>query len=141
MNYWKNGAYLGVGPSAVSKLGLSRAGNVRGIAAYEERVEAGGGACDWRESPTAVARLGETWWLGLRLAEGVDAREARTIAGFDHATDPTEPIVERFLRSGHLVSSGARVRLSTRGLPLADYVAKEFLALASVQPSSAAAAR
>src|SRR5688572_25754761 len=34
VNYWRNGDYLGVGPSAVSKVGTTRQGNVRSIGEY-----------------------------------------------------------------------------------------------------------
>ena len=40
IGYWRNGAYVGIGPGAVSKVGHSRAGNPRGIAPYLRRVAA-----------------------------------------------------------------------------------------------------
>ncbi|MEM6572396.1 MAG: hypothetical protein AAF957_28530, partial [Planctomycetota bacterium] len=49
------------------------------------RVTAEGHATHWREDPGSAARLAETWWLGLRLADGIDPNEASRTAGADDA--------------------------------------------------------
>jgi oxygen-independent coproporphyrinogen-3 oxidase len=128
VNYWENGTYVGLGPSAVSKIGNTRIGNVKAIAAYHRRASAEGRADAWEETPSAALRLAETWWLGLRLAEGVSAEEARRRAGFEGAHDRAEPIARRLEEHGLLASSGDRFALTRRGLALADHVAKQFLA-------------
>ncbi|MEM9379451.1 MAG: radical SAM family heme chaperone HemW [Planctomycetota bacterium] len=128
LNYWRNGEYVGLGPGAVSKVGHARAGNPRAIAPYRRRVAASGHATDWREDPEPRTRLGETWWLGLRLAEGVDAVAARSAAAFEDAEDPCVPIAEDLV--GHDLlerTPDGRYRLTERGRPLADGVAKCFL--------------
>lgn len=128
VNYWENGTYVGIGPSAVSKVGNTRSGNVKVITAYNRCVREAGGARAWEETPAPSARLAETWWLGLRLAEGVSAQEARRRAGFDAPVDPAEPVALRLVEQGLLARDGRRFALTPRGLPLADYVAKQFLA-------------
>lgn len=139
--YWANDAYVGIGPSAVSKVGVARFGNARAIGPWRERVAraAAGGAsaesiAEWREEPEPRARLGESWWLGLRRAVGVDPAEARAAASFDlerdgGGDDPAVPVAERMAEQGLLERSDARFRLTERGRPLADGVAREFLAL------------
>src|SRR6202008_137715 len=72
VNYWRNGPYLGLGPSAVSRVGDVRRGNVKSIAGYVRALREAGHAVHWEERLAPRARLGETWWLGLRLADGVD---------------------------------------------------------------------
>ena len=130
LNYWHNGSYLGLGPSAVSKIGVTRRGNTKAIAGYARQVRSQGQAVNWQESPAARARLGETWWLGLRLSEGIDPALARIRAGWDSsAEDPALAIAARLEQQGLLLRQGARVRLSERALPLADYVGREFLEL------------
>src|SRR5690606_26110948 len=107
-------------------------GNPRSIGAWRARVEAGERAASWSEAPDARARLGETWWLGLRRAIGVDPEEARSTAGFgdvDRDADPAAVVAEKLLGLGLLVREGERFALSERGLPLADAVAREFLGL------------
>ncbi len=127
VNYWRNGPYVGVGPSAVSKVGWTRSGNVKGIAAYRSRIAESGGATLWEETPEPTARLAETWWLGLRLAEGIDPASARQRAGCPLEDDQSEATADSLADQGLLTRDGARFRLSERGLPLADYVARKFL--------------
>ena len=130
LNYWHNGPYLGLGPSAVSKTAGMRRGNTKAIAGYTRWIHSQGHAVQWQESLPALARLGETWWLGLRLGEGVDPADARLRAGWESCNeDPALPIVERLEQQGLLERVGTGVRLSPRGIPLADFVGREFLEL------------
>lgn len=135
--YWRGADYVGLGPSAVSRTGAARFGNPRHLGEWTARVRAGEPAVAWSEQLDAATRLGERWWLGLRLAEGVDPNEARRDARWTDGLDPTAAIVERWIGRGLLESSEGRVRLTERGLPLADGVAREFLALGSPAPGSA----
>jgi oxygen-independent coproporphyrinogen-3 oxidase len=131
VNYWRNGEYVGIGPSAVSKVGATRLGNVRAIEPYRKRIADGGAeaAAAWWETPGAHARLAETWWLGLRLAAGVEPDEARRTAGFPAGdADPCESVAARLAERDLLVRRGRAYALSEQGLPLADAVAREFLA-------------
>jgi oxygen-independent coproporphyrinogen-3 oxidase len=127
VNYWENGPYLGIGPSAVSKVGPTRGGNRKAIGAYESSIRDMGDARTWEETPTPTERLLETWWLGLRLSVGISPDAARRRAGFIEEEDPTEPIVARLATDGLIERVGDRWRLSARGLPLGDYVARRFL--------------
>ena len=74
-----------------------------------------------------MERLLETWWLGLRLAEGLSPAEARQRAGFEGNRDSALPIAKRLVEEGLLVENGERFQLTPRGLPLADFVARRFL--------------
>lgn len=127
VNYWHNGPYLGIGPSAVSKVGTVRGGNVKSVGDYLRRIDERGDARVWEEAPSALDRLRETWWLGLRLADGLSPAEARQRAAFDGTTDPLEPIAECLLADALLVKRGDRYALSPTGLPLGDWVARKFL--------------
>jgi coproporphyrinogen III oxidase-like Fe-S oxidoreductase len=71
----------------------------------------------------------ETWWLGLRLHEGVDPEEARATSGCPARSDPTPHLVEELLGQGWLVERRGRIALSERGVPLGDAIAARFLAL------------
>ena len=128
LGYWRNEEYVGLGPGAVSKIDHARGGNPRAIQPYLRRIKDKGVALEWREDPAPAARLGETWWLGLRLLEGVDAARARHISAYTQETDPTAPIQAELLEHDLLERrSDGRLALSGRGLPLADAVAKRFL--------------
>jgi len=131
VNYWHNGEYLGIGPSAVSKLGARRLANVKGIQGYARRLADGPDALVFGEEPDALARLAETWWLGLRLDLGLSAEEARDRAGTPPGfEDPMPAVAAGLLGQGLLEAHAGRLRLSPSGLPLADYVARQFLAAA-----------
>lgn len=127
LNYWRNGEYVGIGPSAVSKQGRVRFGNVKAITAYTRRIRDEGQATHWLEEPDERTRLGESWWLGLRLAEGLSAHEARTRAQFDGEDASARTLAEELVAQGLLARSADRYRLTARGLPLGDWVAKRFL--------------
>jgi oxygen-independent coproporphyrinogen-3 oxidase len=130
LNYWHNGEYAGLGPSAVSKVGQQRRGNHKGIQGYTRRMEEQAQACAWSEEPSSRARLAETWWLGLRLSEGLSAREARERAGHAGPDEDFARLALQLQQQGLLELGGEeRWRLSAAGLPLADYVARQFLAL------------
>ncbi|MFT5049578.1 MAG: oxygen-independent coproporphyrinogen-3 oxidase [Chlamydiales bacterium] len=128
LNYWANGPYVGVGPSAVSYTHLRRAGNPRGLNSYRRAVERGGDPAGWDEMLTPEARLAETWWLGLRLKDGIDPVQARASAQFPQsASDPCVREAAKLVDHGLLEEHAGRFRLTARGLPLADWVAKELL--------------
>jgi oxygen-independent coproporphyrinogen-3 oxidase len=132
LNYWRNGAYVGIGPSAASKVGRRRFARPRSVARWTRAV-AGElppeEAWSYSEELDDDGRLGETWWLGLRLTQGVDPAEARRGADV-HGVEPDRcvAIAEECRELGLLERSGPRYRLSARGLPLADYVAARFVA-------------
>jgi oxygen-independent coproporphyrinogen-3 oxidase len=127
VNYWHNGPYLGLGPSAVSKVGTVRGGNVKSVGDYVRRIRTRGDSRVWEEAPAALDRLRETWWLGLRLAAGLSPAEARARAAYDLPEDPLERIATRLRGDGLLELRGERYCLSATGLPLGDWVARKFL--------------
>lgn len=130
LTYWANGAYVGLGPGAVSKVDLARAGNPRSLAPYLRWVESDEHATLWREQLDPLHRLGETWWLGLRRSAGVHPGEALLAAGIDGGVhDPAPSLAQELEQQGLMEAVGGRWRLTDRGWPLADGVARKFLAL------------
>lgn len=127
LNYWRNGEYAGIGPSAVGKVGRTRAGNVKSISAYLRRVKEGSDTRAWAEEPDERTRLAESWWLGLRLADGLSAADARARAAFEGDDIAARSLAERLEQDGLLERHEDRWKLSSRGLPLADWVARRFL--------------
>lgn len=136
LGYWGNGDYVGIGPSAVSAVGGIRGGNPKGISAYRRAMEGGSGAISWTEQLEPLERLGETWWLGLRLSEGLDPTLARSRAGWTGAADPALEVAARLAEEGLLQERDGRWSLTARGIPLADGVAREFLLLEGPRESS-----
>jgi len=127
---WENGEYVGLGPSAVSYLDGTRFGNPRSITAWRRAVTAGGLAANWEETLSPRERLGETWWLGLRTARGVDPERARRAAGVPQAADPCLSLARQLEREGWLERTGperTRWRIPEAHLPLADELSGRFL--------------
>ena len=138
VNYWLNGDYVGLGPSAVSKQGPRRFGNLKALEAYRRGAGDPAGVEAWTEELEPAARLGETWWLALRLTDGVDPALALERSGAPEALGRVaEALAERLAGGGLLENHAGRWRLTEQGLPVSDAVAREFLDLANVAARSA----
>lgn len=134
VHYWENRPYLGIGPSAVSKLGHRRQGSPRSLTRWSEALKSGTEPCDWTETLEPLARLGETWWLGLRLDAGLDPGRARETAGAFPDPDPARAEARRLASQGLLEEVRGRWRLTPQGLPLGDAIGARFLGLQSDPP-------
>jgi oxygen-independent coproporphyrinogen-3 oxidase len=128
LNYWHNRAYVGIGPSAVSKIGRRRGGNKRSIPGYVKSTKSQT-EIEWHEELAGPARLAETWWLTLRLRAGVEPAAARRHAdwGSDPDRDPAVMVAQELSKVGLVEECNGRWILTAAGLPLADGVAAEFL--------------
>ncbi|MEY2806814.1 MAG: Oxygen-independent coproporphyrinogen-III oxidase 1 [Planctomycetota bacterium] len=130
LHYWRNGDYVGLGPSAVSKQGATRSGNIKAIGAYAREALESRRPQAWEETPTDRQRLAETWWLGLRTREGLSRAAARARAAFDSDDEFLMREVRALEQHGVLACVDEHWHLTHRGLPLADWIAKRLLALA-----------
>lgn len=128
VNYWRNGPYVGVGPGAASYLEGLRFGNPRALEPWRRSAVGADDPTHWSERLEPAHRLAETWWLGLRLAEGLDPMRARQLAGVAAAEDPCLPVAERLTREGLLSLAEGHYHLTPRGLELADAIASDLLA-------------
>ena len=112
LKYWRREPYLGFGSDAHSFDGSARWQNAESAREYVERFASG--------QPFALERTaadaGETFFLGLRLTEGVEGDWSRFA-----------PAVEEFQRQGLLEIDGARLRLTPRGVMLSNEVFAEFV--------------
>ena len=106
LKYWKREPYLGFGADAHSFDGTQRWQNPES-------------AADYVASPAALDRvpaepLSESFFLGLRLREGVEG-------------NAFPDVIEKFVHDGLLERAGARVRLTPRGVLLSNEVFAEFI--------------
>ncbi|MCH2107684.1 MAG: coproporphyrinogen III oxidase, partial [Planctomycetes bacterium] len=127
INYWRNGPYVGVGPGAASYLSGVRFGNPRSLEAWRRGARGGEASTPWSEALSPLHRLAESWWLGLRLAEGVDPALLRDRCGLTVGEDPCLPEAERLSKEGLLSEDQGRWRLTERGLELADAISGRLL--------------
>jgi oxygen-independent coproporphyrinogen-3 oxidase len=108
LKYWRREPYLGFGADAHSFDGEWRWRKEESASAYVA-------------NPAAIDRtqadaVGEKFYLGLRLSQGIDADWSAF----------REP-VEQFLRDGLLEWDGRRLRLTSRGVLLSNEVFAEFV--------------
>jgi oxygen-independent coproporphyrinogen III oxidase len=124
--YWRNGSYHGLGNSAASHLKGRRRVNARSVDEYIESVMKSGGALKEDDRLDGPGKIRETAYLALRTARGLDTEVFRrdlTIDVFEWFKDP----IAKHLESGMLETFGTAVRLSAKGLALADTIAMDFL--------------
>jgi oxygen-independent coproporphyrinogen-3 oxidase len=130
LNYWRAGAYLGIGAGAHSHApcgaGARRWWNEKDSAAYLSRVFAGGDAVAAEEALEPRTAAGEFAFLHLRTAAGLS--EERFRARFGSSLDDTFPSASELLGAGLLErSSSGALRLTARGILLADSVCASFV--------------
>ncbi|MCS6776972.1 MAG: radical SAM family heme chaperone HemW [Chloroherpetonaceae bacterium] len=126
LTYWRNEEYLGFGPGAVSYLGGRRWKRERLPGRYVAKVRAGADLTVEEERLDARAALGETILLGLRLRAGVDVEALRRRFGVDVGAVYGD-VIRRLQVEGLLEPDPGRLRLTERGLLLADSVALHFV--------------
>lgn len=115
--YWRGENYLGLGPSAVSTVGLRRWQNVCDYLAFADRVLAGESAATGEEILTPAMKRSEAIALGLRTRNGVPANWLRNW--------PNE--IAEFVDLGLMQQNHRRVVLTRSGRLLADSVAEAFV--------------
>jgi oxygen-independent coproporphyrinogen-3 oxidase len=124
--YWRNGAYVGIGNSAVSHRLGARIANLRDTTEYIDRVLARGRAVASIERLPPERKLRESAYLALRTARGIVRERFLRELGVDPFVTFAEEI-ERLAKLGLLQKDERRVRLSGRGVAVADRIASEFL--------------
>src|SRR6478672_9097322 len=115
--YWLGKDYLGIGPSAVSTVGMRRWQNVCDYRSYIDRVLSRQPAVASIEDLTSEMKRTERIALSLRTRDGVSASELR------HSTQQTS----EFIALGLLRESDGNFVLTRKGKALADSVVEAFL--------------
>jgi len=121
LNYWRNGAYLGLGAGAVSCLSGFRFGTVKDPDQFTGLVRAGELPLSEAECLPLEASFRESVVMGLRMIQGV------SLARLQHRFGLTPQgyygkIFEELHRQGLVVVSEESLRLTEAGLPVANQV-------------------
>lgn len=131
LTYWHAESYLGIGAGAHSFArdasgGGRRWWNERGPGRYLACATESGAAEAGGEQVDAATAMGEFAFLNLRLREGfaLDAFRERFGSEFDEVFGARSA---RLFEGGLLEHAGGRVRLSDRGVELADSIFAEFI--------------
>ena len=115
--YWLGKDYLGIGPSAVSTVGMRRWQNVCDYRTYIDRVLSGQSPCASKENLTNEMKRTERIALSLRTRGGVPASDLKRFA----------QQANEFIALGLLRESNGNFVLTRKGKALADSVAEAFL--------------
>ena len=115
--YWLGKDYLGIGPSAVSTVGMRRWQNVCDYRTYIDRVLSSESPCASRENLTHEMKRMERIALTLRTRDGVRASDLKRFA----------QQTNEFIGLGLLQKSNGSFVLTRRGKALADSVTEAFL--------------
>lgn len=118
--YWDRGEVLGIGLSAHSYLDHEHRSNTDSLQAYLERIESGRLPVDRVEKVGVEAFHRDRIIFGLRKTEGIPLEYLEEDASFRETAD-------RLISEGLLVIDQRQVRLTSKGLLLADEVAIAFV--------------
>ncbi len=130
LTYWRGESYLALGAGAHSYAAEGPAGrrwwNLRLPQAYIAAATTNGVAQAGGETLDAGVSASEFTFLNLRLTAGLELRrfEQRFGVSFEQRFGVQQ---KRLTEGGLLLHEGGRIRLSERGLELADSVFAEFL--------------
>ncbi len=123
--YWHNEEYLGLGPAAHSRLGGVRMSNEANLIDYMTRLNTGALPVAWSEDITPENDIFETIFLGLRMICGLDLERFRQ--RFGRPLSQMYPgLTESLVNKGLLERRGNHLRLTQRGLMVANEVMCEF---------------
>ena len=129
LKYWLRRPVYCFGLGSHSFDGLFRYANVSKLEEYCRRVESGLSPVAWRSEVTKKQALEEAFFLGLRLAEGVDLRsveaEFKDAAGVFLAE--REKALSDFRAEGLLDINSSRLRLTRKGMLLSNEVLELFV--------------
>jgi oxygen-independent coproporphyrinogen-3 oxidase len=126
LKYWEDGAWLGFGCGAHSTRDGVRWKNVSSTEDYVARVNSGAPLATERRVLTPQERLEDALFTGLRLTAGLDIEAV----GARYTTDVWgryRSSLQPFVDEGLLCREGPRLRLSRRGMLLANEIMAVFV--------------
>lgn len=126
LNYWTGGNYIGLGPSAASHVDGWRWKNRPHLGEWESAVEAESLPASEIETLSPRQRAGELAMLMLRLETGLDLVLCSQRTDID-AAGAFGPIIDRLRQLGLVEVAKKNVRLTRKGLAVADAIAAEFV--------------
>jgi putative oxygen-independent coproporphyrinogen III oxidase len=126
LKYWTDGEWLGFGCGAHSTRDGARWKNVSAIAEYVDRLCRGEPVAVETRRLSHAERLGDALFTGLRLARGLDEDAIARRYGVDVWQQYGRDL-EPFLENGLLTRCDRRIRLTRRGMLLANEVMAVFV--------------
>lgn len=124
--YWNGHGWYAVGPGAARFVGGARYVNHRSPTTYIKRMIDAGDATIETELITINQHARELAAFGIRQIDGIDLSSLNERVGFDFASQ-LRLILDEFVGDRLLEYCDQRIRLTPRGLMLADLVERKIL--------------
>ena len=124
--YWQNKPYLGIGAGAYSFIKGYRYMNYENPARYVKEIMSGKLPVDNGEKLSLRKRMIETIILGLRTKDGVGYKKFKTRFGVN-LNDIFSKQVNKLVNFGLLEKSDCKIKLTKKGIFLANTVFREFV--------------
>jgi oxygen-independent coproporphyrinogen III oxidase len=132
VNYWQSGDYLGIGAGAHSHKRVANDGiygrrwwNEKNPARYMNKISESGQAVTDAEESDLTRATGEYMFSGLRLTEGVSLKAFS--ARFGNNMLELYPAISGWISEGLMERHGDRLRLTQRGLMIANSIFVHFV--------------
>ena len=126
VNYWRGGAFHGLGPSATGYVRGVRTKNWSNTQLYCEQLEKGKRAIESSEELSPLRRAGEIAAFGLRMNAGWPFADFQRTTGFDLRRE-WEAEIHLLAERGWAKCDADRFHLTHQGLRFADAAAEMFL--------------
>jgi oxygen-independent coproporphyrinogen-3 oxidase len=126
VKYWTDGEWAAFGCGAHSTIGGVRSRNVAATEDYIRRVAAGAAVVSEERQLTALERLEDALFTGLRMTGGVDIEMVGGRYGVD-VWSRFGPRLLPYVEAGLLVREGPRLRLTRDGMLLANEIMAVFV--------------
>jgi oxygen-independent coproporphyrinogen-3 oxidase len=123
--YWRNGSYIGVGPSAAGYIDGRRYKNVADVDEYIRRIDADGHAEAESEIVDTRMLATEMIMMQLRLVEGLSIQAFRRRIGVDPVARFGRAL-ERLVELGHVTVTDGHIALTRTGRLISDAVMAEL---------------
>ena len=117
--------YLGLGPSACSRIGYERWENISNLRLYEERLAADE-PVEEKISLSPKEEMEEFAFLGLRMKEGINGREFYQRYGKE-IMEVYGSVVKKLVKEKMIFLNNGNIQMTYKGAALANYVFEQFL--------------
>ena len=126
INYWRGGAYIGLGVGAHAHLDGFRSWNVADLETYITMIQKTGSAKKGEERLSRFKRFMETFLIGLRLSEGIDFLELESRFGVK-LTQEKKDVLKGFIQHGLLTEEGRCLKATLQGMMVLDEICSRLI--------------
>ncbi len=124
--YWENRQYIGLGAGAYSYINGERYCNIKNIKEYISSVKSKKELKCFSEKLTQKKRASEILIMALRMTSGISKEDFFHRSGFD-LNELFEKQLNNLTQSGLINFDDERIKLTKKGLSVADSVMMEFM--------------